>query len=151
MAKSTSLPKQSKHTNLKKNLRPAAGSVNGVLQWSLLTGILLLTLIVYGSTFNSGFVWDDAVYIQKNPQLYPLNVSTIFTSYLAGNYHPLTVLVHAIEFKFFGYNESGYHIVNVLIHLINTLLVFYVIRHLSQHQWIALTLPYFLVYIRCMR
>ncbi len=143
MAKSKSLLKQSKQTNLKKNLRPAAGSVNGVLQWSLLAGILLLTLIVYGSTFNSSFVWDDAVYIQKNPLLYPLNVSTIFTSYLAGNYHPLTVLVHAIEFKFFGYKESGYHVVNVLIHLINTLLVFFVIRNLSQHHWIALIVALF--------
>jgi len=129
--------KQNKHTIQKKKIRPTGDSFNGLLLWGLLSGILLLTLIVYWSTFSNGFVWDDVVYVQRNPLLSPLNINTIFTSYLAGNYHPLTVLVHAIEYKFFGYTESGYHVVNVVIHLINTLLVFFLIRNLSQDYWIA--------------
>jgi len=47
--------KQNKHTIQKKKIRPTGDSFNGLLLWGLLSGILLLTLIVYWSTFSNGF------------------------------------------------------------------------------------------------
>jgi protein O-mannosyl-transferase len=138
MSKSKSTPSTSKASSSKKLSRPIGSETNSLLQYGMLAGILLLTLIVYLPAFQNGFVWDDSVYIQRNPLIYTLDLPTIFSSYLAGNYHPVTVLVHAIEYASFGFKESGYHIVNVLIHLANTLLVFYVIRKISSNLWIGL-------------
>ncbi len=101
-------------------------------------GILIADIMVYLPAFQNGFVWDDTVYIQRNPLIFSLDLHNIFSSYLAGNYHPFTVLVHAIEYSSFEFNASGYHVVNVLIHLANTLLVFYVVRNISNNLWIGL-------------
>lgn len=138
MSKSKSTPSTTKSASAKKSSRQIGSETNPLLQYGLLAGILILTLLVYLPAFQNGFVWDDSVYIQRNPLIYTLDLPKIFSSYLAGNYHPITVLVHAIEYASFGFKESGYHIVNVLIHLANTLLVFYVIRKLSNHLWIGL-------------
>lgn len=138
MSQTKSTPSISKHSSSKKSSRQAGGKTNILLQNGLLAGIALLTLLVYLPAFQNGFVWDDSVYIQRNPLIYSLDLSEIFSSYLAGNYHPVTVLIHAIEYALFGFKESGYHVVNVLIHVANTLLVFYVIRKISNNLWIGL-------------
>ena len=114
------------------------GIQKNMTTWYWLGGILVATLLVYWPSFSNGFVWDDLVYIQENPLIYTINLSNIFSTYLAGNYHPLTVLVHAIEYQFFHFNTTGYHVVNVLIHLLNTSLVFYFIRRLTSNERIAL-------------
>jgi tetratricopeptide (TPR) repeat protein len=106
--------------------------------WYWLSGILALTFLVYLSAFKNEFVWDDLVYIQQNPLIYSINLPKIFSTYLAGNYHPLTVLVHAIEYSLFHFNTMGYHVVNVLIHVCNTALVFYFILRLSGNNMIGL-------------
>lgn len=116
---------------------PGAGSIPKTT-WYWLTGILALTFIVYIPSFNNEFVWDDLVYIQQNPLIYSINLSKIFSAYLAGNYHPLTVLVHAIEYSLFKFNTTGYHLVNVLLHVCNTALVFYFICRLSGNAVIGL-------------
>jgi hypothetical protein len=99
--------------------------------WYWLLGILLVTFAIYIPCFKNEFVWDDLVYIKENPLIYTINIPKIFSAYLAGNYHPLTVLVHAIEYSLFEFNTTGYHVVNVLIHACNTALVFYFIYKLS--------------------
>ena len=53
------------------------------------------------------------------------------------NYHPLTVLSDAIEYKFFGLNPFIYHFDNLLLHLINTFLVFVFIHKLSSRLLVA--------------
>src|SRR6187401_621467 len=116
----------------------AKGTRTNTTTWYWLGAILVATLVVYWPSFNNGFVWDDLVYIQENPLIYTINLSDIFSTYLAGNYHPLTVMVHAIEYQFFHFNTTGYHVVNVLIHLLNTSLVFYFIRRLTSNERIAL-------------
>src|SRR5213078_2787736 len=67
-----------------------------------------------------------------------IDFKEIFSSYVLGNYHPLTMLSFAIEYHFWGLNEAGYHIVNVLLHLLNTILVFYTIFLLSNKTGVAL-------------
>jgi hypothetical protein len=84
----------------------------------------LIVLIAFLPALKAGFVWDDKNYIQNNPGLHSINLKEIFSSYVLGNYHPLTMLSFAIEYQFWGLNETGYHIVNLLLHLSNTILVF---------------------------
>lgn len=55
-----------------------------------------------------------------------------------GNYHPFTILTFAIEYYFFGLNETGYHTVNLLLHLMNAILVFRAVLLLGNKGGVAL-------------
>ncbi len=101
--------------------------------------IVLISFIAYLPVLNNGFVlWDDDIYIQNNPLIYSINLKEIFSKYVLGNYHPLTILILAIEYHFFGLNETGYHAVNLFLHLINVILVCYAVFILSEKAGVAL-------------
>jgi len=100
--------------------------------------ILLLTFLVYIPSFKGMFVWDDNNYIQNNPLITSINLKALFSTYVMGNYHPLTMLGYAIEYQFFGLNATGYHVINLLLHVINVLLVFYTVFYLSNKAIVAL-------------
>jgi len=101
--------------------------------------ILLISFVIYLPVFNNKLLaWDDDNYIKNNPLVYSINLKDIFSEYVMGNYHPLTILTFAIEYQFFGLNETGYHIVNLLLHLLNVVLVFYVISLLVNKPAVAL-------------
>ena len=103
-----------------------------------LAGILLVSFLIYLPAMKGEFVWDDYVYVQSNPMIYSFDLAQIFSKYVLGNYHPLTMLVLSIEYSLFGFNVVGYHFINVLIHLANTLLVFRLVLLLCRKDAIAL-------------
>lgn len=106
---------------------------------ALLAIILLISAVSFlPSLFNHSFVWDDEHYIQENLLLPSFDLKGIFSAYVVGNYHPLTVLVLAAEYQLFGLNVTGYHAVNLLFHLLNIILVFYAVRRLSNKAIVAL-------------
>ena len=59
------------------------------------------------------------------PPLGTFNLHALFTQFYVGNYHPITMLNYAIDWKIFGNNPTGYHIENILWHFINSILVYY--------------------------
>ncbi len=106
--------------------------------YGVLALILILTGLVYAPVLQNGFVnWDDNVYIKENPLIYNFNLKAIFSTYVSANYHPLTILVLALEYHFFKLNETGYHAVNLLLHLLNVLLVFHAVLRLSNKTAVA--------------
>jgi len=102
--------------------------------WIIL--ILFLTLLIYSNAIKNDFVnWDDSSYVQNNPHIKSLDLGSIkkiFTEPYYLNYHPFTTLTYAIEFSFFKLNPHPYHFFNVLLHLINTLLVFLLIKKITK-------------------
>ncbi|HET6767293.1 MAG TPA: glycosyltransferase family 39 protein, partial [Chitinophagaceae bacterium] len=101
--------------------------------------ILLISVVIYLPVYNNKFLaWDDDVYIKNNPLIYSINLKDIFSQYVMGNYHPLTILTFAVEYQFFGLNETGYHAVNLFLHLTNVVLVFYSINLLINKPTVAL-------------
>jgi protein O-mannosyl-transferase len=97
-----------------------------------LFSVIILTIIVYSNSLNNFFItnYDDNIYlaeIEKVSDLTFSNIMTIFSSYMAGNYHPLTILSLTIDFKLFGLNHFPFHVVNLLFHCANVLLVFWLI------------------------
>jgi len=101
--------------------------------------VLLITLFAYLPVFNAGFVqWDDKLYIQDNGLIRNIDLKKLFSTFEQGNYHPLTMLVYSIEYQLWELNATGYHVVNLLLHLLNTLLVFFVVRKISSRQEVAL-------------
>ena len=107
--------------------------------YGMLGIILLISFAVYLPVFNNKLLaWDDDNYIKNNPLIYSINLKDIFSQYVMGNYHPLTILTLAIEYQLFGLNETGYHVINLLLHLLNVSLVFYSINLLVKKPEVAL-------------
>lgn len=97
--------------------------------------LISITAIVYGPSLNNGWTnWDDEGYVLKNNLVTGFDLHGILTQQVMGNYHPVTVLVQAIEFAFFDTNASGYHTVSLLLHLLNALLLFYFIFRLTKNN-----------------
>lgn len=103
----------------------------------LLAGLLVLVFLVYAGSLKNGFIlnWDDNGYVTENPHLKELsseNISFFFSEYYLSNYHPLTMVSLSIDYQLFGDSATGYHTINLLFHLFNVLLVFLLIRRLSN-------------------
>lgn len=134
------MPNISKTKNIRKKAqKPIKKSIYKTRSYYLVIFlILVLTAIAYSPILNNGFVWDDEPYIITNPLLPEINIKEIFSDHYIGNYHPLTILVYAIEYQFFEQNAKGYHVVNLLLHLINVILVFRLVLILNGKISVAL-------------
>ncbi|MFH1005718.1 MAG: hypothetical protein V1781_09565 [Bacteroidota bacterium] len=97
-------------------------------QWLILAGIAILTFISFYPSLNCGFTnWDDGTYVTENHLIWKLDVESIkkfFSTPVSLNYHPLTMLTLAFDYKIDKLNPYYYHLNNVLLHVLNTLLVF---------------------------
>ena len=110
--------------------------------WPLLICLVLTltTLAVYYQVHSFGFInLDDPVYVSENPNIQAgitLNaVKWAFTSGYAGNWHPLTWLSHILDWQFFGSNPAGHHLTNLFFHIANTLLLFLVLKKMTESLW----------------
>ena len=140
--------------SLKKNLPPKShskksvkSSSTGFNSYYILGAILILTFLVFYNTLTNNFVnLDDSGYIKDNPDIKSLsakNIAAIFSSFYNANYHPFTTLSYAIEYNLFGLNAKPYHFINLLIHLLNTFMVFRLIRKVSGKTDVALIVALF--------
>lgn len=106
--------------------------INSKPNWLFLALIVLVFPFVYYQLFSAGFIaWDDPEYVINNKDVHQFAVKQFFTQFYIGNYHPLTMLSYALDWKIFGKWAPGYHIENMLWHLLNTILVFYVGKKLQ--------------------
>jgi tetratricopeptide (TPR) repeat protein len=98
-------------------------------------GLALLTLAVYAPAFRSDFVaYDDPLYVTENDWvqqgLTAASVRLAWTEYVAGNWHPITMLSHLADVSLFGLDPRGHHATSLLLHTANTLLLFGLLRSL---------------------
>ena len=98
--------------------------------------IFLVTLISFFPSFKNAFVgWDDEGYLHENisylSDISSQGIKNIFSNFIMANYHPLTILVYAVQYNMFELNPFPYHLTNVILHLLNTILVFWFIYKLS--------------------
>lgn len=104
--------------------------------------IIAAILLAYSTAFKNGITnWDDGVYITDNPLIKSLswdNIKAIFSTNVASNYHPLTILTYAIEYSFWEANPLIYHLVNVIIHLLNSILVYFLFFRLTINGTVSL-------------
>ncbi|MFQ5465067.1 MAG: tetratricopeptide repeat protein [Thermodesulfobacteriota bacterium] len=89
----------------------------------------LLAFAVYLPTLAGGFVnWDDPTYIYKNEMIRSMDGEFFrwaFTSVVSGNWHPLTMISHAVDYALWGLAPWGHHLTSILLHAVNTALVFF--------------------------
>ena len=102
--------------------------------------IIIACCVAYIPAMKAGFIWDDDVYVTNNPLLTtPGGLYLIWTSgTITSQYFPLTYTTFWFEYRLWGFNPVGYHVVNIAIHIINSLLLWLVLRRLSvPGAWFA--------------
>lgn len=101
--------------------------------------LIITTVTVYWQVTNHNFVYDDESYITKNRSVQAgLTLESIiwsFTTTQASNWHPLTWLSHLLDYQLYGMNSGMHHLTNLLLHLMNTLLLFLVLRRMTRDVW----------------
>lgn len=86
-----------------------------------------LTFLAYIPALSNSFInWDDPAYVYSNEKIRNLNLSYllwVFTNPSVANWHPLTMLSHAIDYAVWGLDPFGHHLGNIILHSLNTFLV----------------------------
>ena len=112
--------------------------------------IALLSLLLMAATFvayipiagNSFINLDDRDYILGTPEIrgaFNWNlVHWAFTTFAEGNWHPLTWLSHAIDYRLFHSNPVGVHLENVFWHALTAALLFVLLAEVSSSKWKSL-------------
>jgi tetratricopeptide (TPR) repeat protein len=62
-------------------------------------------------------------------------IAWAFRSEVARNWHPVTVLTHALDCQLFGLHPGPPHVENLLYHIANALLLFLVLRQMTGALW----------------
>ncbi len=102
--------------------------------------LIVVTLAVYWQVQNFEFVnYDDRIYVERNYQIQSgLTFKTFiysFTDTRTSNWHPLTMLSHALDWQLFGNRAGGHHWTNLIIHVFNTVLLFLVLNSMTGAVW----------------
>ena len=93
-------------------------------------GLLAVSLVAFSGVLNCGFIesYDDEMYITLNPVVSQgvtwEGVAWSFSTFVSGNWHPLTWWSHMLDVSLFGLRPAGHHAVNLCLHLANTILLF---------------------------
>ena len=133
--------------NINKNYKKASSQPMSENMFFIFSSLLIIvfTTCIYFKSLNNPFTrWDDSLYITENPDITTLHGDSLtytlkhtFSSYVQGNYHPLTMLSFCLEYNIFKLNSKAYHISNLILHLLNALLVFYFIWLITKQRWVA--------------
>ena len=102
--------------------------------------LVSITLLAFAAVRDFGFVdYDDLNYVADNPHVRQAltwgGVRWAFTSGYFANWHPLTWLSHMLDVQLFGVNAGAHHAVNLSLHILNTLLLFGVLRRMTGAIW----------------
>lgn len=99
--------------------------------------IIAVGLAVYANTVNYPFVFDDILYVLKNPLIKDFqyfgdtskadnavmnkNIRNLFRTRVVGHF------TLALNYRYGGLDPTGYHVFNILAHLANALLVYWLV------------------------
>ncbi|MFI5164145.1 MAG: tetratricopeptide repeat protein [Bacteroidia bacterium] len=119
--------------------RPAkSGTRNDAsLRWAYIF-LFIFAVVLYANTLNHSFAFDDSVVISGNKYTKEglHGIKTLATKDLfygiygnsldleGGRWRPLTLVMFAVEYQFFGDNASPYHFINVLLYGITAMVLF---------------------------
>ncbi|MBN2456218.1 MAG: tetratricopeptide repeat protein [Sedimentisphaerales bacterium] len=102
--------------------------------------LVVLTFAAYEPVLKNDFInLDDDGYVTKNPHvragITTQSVLWAFTASHRANWHPLTWLSHMLDCELFGLNPRWHHLTSLLFHIVNTLLLFGVLKGMTGAVW----------------
>ena len=133
------IPKQAPQPNkpAPKNEPAAQAAVKRVMSLSLKLALLLgiISFIVYANTLKNGYVLDDSSAIFENTIVHKgtAGISELLTTpyrygfYITENdlYRPLSLVMLAIEYQFFGLNPAPNHFMNIIVFAAGVIMLFF--------------------------
>lgn len=95
---------------------------------------------VYWQISTHEFIsFDDRLYITENPHVQTgFSIESIiwaFTTGHAANWHPITWLSHMLDWELYGSNPMGHHWTNLQVHILNSILLFLVLKMMTGALW----------------
>jgi protein O-mannosyl-transferase len=108
--------------------------------WLVCLVLILITFCVYFQVSNHPFCnFDDDFYVGGNRHvtggITGSNIIWAFTSFHAGNWHPLTWLSLMLDGQFYCGNPHGYHVTNLIIHILTSLLLLFLLFRTTGSLW----------------
>lgn len=128
---------------------PIAGCWGALVEFIKVALILgVIAFVAYANSFSAKLVLDNGTLIGEDPRLKAVsmdNVTAIFThnywwpAFESNLYRPLTTLSYWFNYSVLGSHDQvlSYHIVNFLLHWANIMLVWLIVRRLSQQPILA--------------
>src|SRR5512139_3769581 len=116
---------------------PSAGTRTTLLALA----VALLSALPYlaagvGRTF---IALDDNLYVLENPLvregLSGEGLRRAFGAFVAGNWHPLTLLSHMADVSLFGLDARGHHATSIALHALAAALLFLALARLTGAAW----------------
>lgn len=106
----------------------------------IITILLITTLSIYWRVLDYEFInYDDDVYVTANKYvqrgLTTENLKWMFTTTYANFWHPLTWFSFMLDYQLFGPKPGMFHFINLLFHVLNTLLLFFVLKLMTKNVW----------------
>ncbi len=112
-----------------------AGSQSLVTSAWMPMGALLnvfVAFIVYFPSINGKFIWDDLYLITENTITKASDgLFRFWCTTEPYDYWPVTNTTFWIEWRLWGMNSTGYHVTNLILHIIESLLIWLILRKLS--------------------
>lgn len=121
--------------------------LNTQIFWYIL--IVLLGFTCYFNSLSGKFIWDDFYLIVSNPIIKNIsNIGKIFATELLPNsnyYRPIQTLTYLFDYHIYNLNFWGYHLTSLIIHIVNSLIVFLLIKKITANHITAVITSLFFV------
>jgi tetratricopeptide (TPR) repeat protein len=109
---------------------------------ALAAGLCVLVVAGFSEVVHGEFlIFDDDTYVTENPLvLGGLRFGSLlaaFTTFHAGNWHPLTWISHMLDVSLFGVGPAGHHATSAGLHAANAVLAFLALSELTGTRWRA--------------
>ncbi len=105
-------------------------------------GLALLVAVSYFPALTAGFIWDDIIFTEE-PVIH--SWSGLWNIWFSpsdirkeGHYWPIVYTTFWLEHKLWGHAPLGYHLVNILLHIINTLLIWRLMKRFNVPAALAI-------------
>jgi hypothetical protein len=104
--------------------------------------LFFLVLVAFWPSLSNGFIiLDDEEYVTKNPivqsGLTTSSISSAFTTFRTGNWHPLTWLSLQTDVTLFGPAPAGFHRTNLVLHALNSFVLYLFLLRATGRHWNA--------------
>jgi len=114
--------------------------------------LVMITLVTFWRVRECEFVsCDDPMYVSENPHIrdgltwkgirWAFGADLFFNSPNADCWQPVTFLSRMLDIQLFGLDPSMHHLMNLMFHVLNTLLLFHVLRRMTgkmeRSAWVA--------------
>jgi hypothetical protein len=108
----------------------------------IVTVLVLLNLLVYAQVSSFDFInLDDRKFVHVYPHLDtgigPEGIRHAFLEPYLANYTPISTLSYHLDYALYGIDGGGFHLTNLLFHVLNSILLYLVLFHLTRALWPA--------------